>query len=97
MLSNIWHEISFLPMRVKAWYQRKAVGIQSNGYVRVYDYRRRKRFKYRIYRFFNTLAHLIFKRRRTAVRYTNLAKNGYIYEWAARLLIRYKAKEDAKL
>lgn len=96
MLSNLWHKISFLPMRASAWHQRKAVGIQRDGYVRVYDYRRRKRFKYRIYRFFNTLAHFVFKRRRTPVKYTNLAKNGYIYEWAARLLIRYKAKEVAE-
>ncbi|WP_181349427.1 hypothetical protein [Thalassobacillus sp. CUG 92003] len=50
--------------------------------------------KYRIYRFFNTIAHLTFKKRRTADNYVALIHGGYISKRAMMFLLSYKAKED---
>lgn len=43
------------------------------------------------FKILNTIAHLTYKRRRTADRYVNLVNNGYIYRWALPALLRFKA------
>lgn len=42
MIRNLWYEFIFVGWRIKAWKQRKAVGIDRKRYTRVYDYRHRE-------------------------------------------------------
>lgn len=49
-------------------------------------------WRYRkVRRAWNSFANLTYRRRRSVRLYGVLAQNGYIYVWASRLLIRYKA------
>lgn len=44
-------------------------------------------------RFFSTVGHLTYKRKREPSWYEKLANAGYIYRWSVPILKRFKAKE----
>lgn len=42
MISQFIYELSCIPMRFRAWRNRKIAGVERKNYIRIYDYHKRK-------------------------------------------------------